>query len=463
MKLRPYQDDLINKVRNEFKAARKSVLLQLPTGGGKTILLSKMMALAAERGLRSVFSVHREELLSQTVDTLRLAGIDPGIIAAGHQEHPHKLIQVASIQTLARPKRLFTTPEPNLYVVDECHHAVSKQYITVRDAWSTSKMVGLTATPLRQDGQGLGDWFESMVEGPDISWLIKNKYLARYRAFAPTRPPDVEELPLDKGDYARGATEAMMNKPSITGDAISTWFKNTPGQQGIAFCVSVKHSMEVAQAFRDAGVNAAHLDGDTPRDIRREIVKAFRRGEITILTNVDLFGEGFDCPGASVGIFLRPTMSFGLWRQQVGRILRYESGKVAYLHDHAGNFGRHGLPDDPVTWSLQGHEKRSRKDIESIQAVRTCGKCYSVSPATAKVCEQCGAAFPLTPREVLRLQGELAEIQRVRLAAQKKIEKRGAKTLDQLIAFANKHGYKNPMGWARMQLEMRDRYKRRGG
>ena len=762
--LRPYQDKLIQDARASLVSS-DSTLIVLPPGGGKTVLTARMMDGAARRGRRAVFAVHRKELLDQTVETMRLTGIDPGVIAPGHPEEPNKLIQVASIQTLARPARLYMTPSPDLYVVDECfpagtmisdvpieqikvgdfvlsfddrrmgvvsrrvvrtfkrktceviriclengdcvvctpnhpiftdrgwchaekiaqgsgvyvssvrgmrnddgvsvsqrlrdmaseqenllfgcvhenkdpkgffgnneadkslpignhfaederkksdvdlwrprengedtstnrtqtvspgrkrkwgdnnakvaargswgrlgkrahcdnggrpnfwmshakslqsrysqpskddcyrggrrialleegsgagcsenhflaiqrvasvevfkqgsspefehlcpngdvfnlevsgthtyfangfavhncHHSVGSQYRTVREWWSTSKMVGLTATPERLDGQGLKDSFGAMVEGPDPDWLIKNKFLAPYRAFAPTTP-DVTELPMRMGDYAVSAAEAAMNKPSITGDAIATWQKLTPGKQGICFCVSIKHSMEVAQAFQDAGVSAAHVDGDTDKNVRKAIIQAFRQGAITILCNVDLFGEGFDVPGAGVGIFLRPTASFGLWRQQVGRILRFEPGKVAFLHDHAGNFARHGLPDDPVTWSLEGREKRSRKDMESVLAVRTCEKCYAVSPARMKTCEQCGAPFPLTPREVLRIQGELAEIQRVRVAAQKKAEKRAAKTVDELVALAKSRGYKNPHGWAQLQLQMRDRYGRR--
>lgn len=456
----PYQSDIIARTRAALKAA-DSALIVLPTGGGKTVTVATMLKRSAERGLRSVFAVHRNELLEQSVETLRLVGLDPGIIAAGYGERPGQLVQVASIQSLARSKRLFKTPAPSLFVADEAQHFPGTQWAKVLSFWSTSKLVGLTATPERLDGRGLGEWFGSMVEGPDVGWLIGNGYLSPYRAFAPSKP-QTAELPLSAGDYARAPTEAMMNKPSVTGNAVATYIKHVMGKKAIVFAVGIAHSQEVAAAFRAAGIEAAHLDGETPRDERRRIVGAFRAGTVRVLCNVDLFGEGFDVPDAEVGMFLRPTMSTGLWRQQVGRVLRYRPGKTAWLFDHGGNFEKHGLPDDPVTWSLEGRPGRSRKDVEKTLAVRTCPACYAVSPAARKTCEQCGTAFPLTPREIKILEGELAEIDRLRARTQRKIEQRGATTLDALTALGKQRGYKNPKYWAMKQMELREMKRRKG-
>ena len=439
-------------------SSHDSALLVLPTGGGKGSIAAIMGRGAADKNLRSVFMAHRIEIVDQLVSTLQSVGVEPGVIATGYPEHANRLVQVASVQTLSRPKRLFMTPAPSLLVIDEAQHAIAKQWKTIRSVWSTSKVVGLSATPIRLDGQGLGDVFESMVEGPDVAWLIANNYLAPYRAFAPSRP-QTAQLPMAGGDYTRAANEALMNKPSITGDAVSTYMKYVYGKPAIAFCVSVKHSMEVAAAFCAVGIVAVHVDGDTPRDVRRQIMTDFRAGKIDVLCNVEVFTEGTDCPGAEVGIFLRPTASYGLWRQMVGRILRYQPGKVAWLFDHAGNFEKHGLPDDPITWSLQGTGKKSRGDLESAMAVRTCPACYAVSPASKKTCERCGSAFPLTPREVKKLEGELREIQKIKARRQLKDEKRGAKTIEQLVDLAKRRGYKNPTGWARLQMEFRERHR----
>ena len=333
----------------------------------------------------------------------------------------------------------------------------ASSYGKIRDCWSTSWMLGLTATPCRLDGKGLGEYFETMVLGPEIPWLISNGYLAPWRAFAPTSPPEMTGIVIQKGDFARPATEWVMNKPSITGDAVATYLKHVPGKRALAFCVSIKHSLEVAACFNAAGVRASHLDGDTPRDERRRVMAAFKLGLIDVLSSVDLFGEGLDVPGAEVGIFLRPTVSVALWRQMVGRILRYLPGKTAWLFDHAGNFERHGLPDEIIKWDLNSVVRAPRSaDAAGSMLVRTCGSCYAVSPARCKCCERCGAAFPLTPREVKKLQGELAEITKRRAKIDAAIEKRGARTFEALVELAKKRAYKNPTFWAKKQMELRE-------
>ena len=445
--LRPYQAELIDKARLKLKTNR-STLIVSATGSGKTALSAYMLGSSAERGNRSIFTVHRQELLDQTYDAFMDACIVPGVIAPGVEYDPDFPIHIAMLPTLIR--RLDQIERPDLIVMDEAAHAVSPSWAKLTNHWSDSKLVGLTATPTRMDGKGLGDVFESMVTGPTVEWLIENKFLSTYRAFTPSLP-DTAGLHIEIGDYARSELVGLMDKPTITGDAIGTYLKHAMGRKAIVFCASITHSQSVRDAFKAAGISCEHLDSGSGRTERKAVMDRYRAGEIDVLTNVDLFTEGLDVPGIEVMIDLRPTMSLALHRQKIGRVLRYVDGKTALILDHAGNLMKHGLPDEEPVWSLAGVEKKSRKSVEKAMAIRQCMKCYAVSKATASVCSCCGEEFKVKPRKIKVGDGELIELtpeQRKVLAIQRKIEQQQARTDEQLVALARKRGYKNPHGWA---------------
>lgn len=445
--LRPYQAELIDKARAKLKHNR-STLIVAPTGSGKTSLASFMVGSSAERGNRSIFTVHRQELLDQTYDAFLEADIVPGVIAPGVEYDPDFQVHIAMLPTLVR--RLDLIEKPDLIVMDEAAHAVSPSWKKLTNHWSDSKLVGLTATPARMDGKGLGDVFESMVTGPTVEWLIENKFLSTYRAFTPSLP-DTAGLHIEIGDYARSELVGLMDKPTITGDAIGTYLKLARGRKAIVFCASIAHSQSVRDAFVSAGVSCEHLDGGSGRAERKAAMDRYRAGLVDVLTNVDLFTEGLDVPGIEVMIDLRPTMSMALHRQKIGRVMRYTDGKTALILDHAGNLMKHGLPDEEPVWSLAGVEKKTRKSVEKAIAIRQCMKCYAVSKATAIVCSCCGELFAIKPRKLRIGDGELIELtpeQRKVLSTQRKIEQQQAHTDQQLVALALKRGYKNPHGWA---------------
>jgi len=238
-----------------------------------------------------------------------------------------------------------------------------------------------------------------------------------------------------------------MDKPTITGDAIGHYQRLARGKSAVAFCVSVEHSKHVAAEFRAAGVLAWHVDGETPYGERKEAIRAFRNGEIRVLTNVDLFGEGFDLPSLEVSILLRPTKSLGLYLQQVGRCLRPAPGKErALILDHAGNILRHGMPDDERDWQLSGREKK-KKDTSGGPPIRQCPKCFNVH-RPAPQCPECGHVYEGAPREVETVAGELSEVDVLRVRAAKKEEQQNARTIADLIELGKKRGYKNPDAWA---------------
>jgi superfamily II DNA or RNA helicase len=412
-----------------------------------------MLQQSSSRGIRSIFTVHRRELIHQTVDTLRTAGVFPGIIASGYEPDKAKLVQVASIQTLVR--RLEKTPDPGLLVFDESHHLTAKSWSKVANHFSSAYRIGLTATPERLDGKGLGDHFETMVLGPTTGDLIQQGYLADYKAIV---PPGINTKGIKKrgGDFRREDLAALVGQPSVTGCAIKEYIERTPGKRAIAFCVSIEHSTALAEAFRNEGVPAEHVDGNTSREQRDAAMARFRSGETLVLCNVDLFGEGVDVPAAEVGIFLRPTCSLALYLQQIGRVLRPNPGKeYAHLHDHAANILRHGLPDDPREWSLAGREKT--QDEDNRTPIRVCPKCFAAVPIGGPRCKICQAPFPVKSREVATRSGRLEEVDKNAIRKARRQEQGRAETKADLIELAKRRGYRNPAGWAHFVWTARQR------
>lgn len=446
MLLRPYQTALIDATREALRA-HQSVLMQLPTGGGKTAIATQMMATVAAKQKRGAFIVHRAELVDQTVRTFSEFAVPHGIISAGYTPSVMLPIQICSIDTLrARLAAGRWMPKFDFLMWDEAHHVAAAGWSRIMAHYSTAKHVGLTATPERLDGKGLRANFSAMVQGPTTADLISDGYLCQYRAFAPSTP-DLGGVHTKMGDFVRGENEAAMDRPSITGDAVSHYLKHARDKRALAFCVSVAHSQHVVSQFKAAGVVAWHLDGKTDRGERRQAVAAFRRGEIKVLSNVDLFGEGFDVPSADASIMLRPTKSLALYLQQCGRVLRPAEGKRhAMLLDHAGNIQRHGLPDDDREWSLDGREAR-KKSGDSAPPVRQCPKCYHCH-RPAPVCPACGWSYEAKARQVDEVDGVLEEIDLEAQRRERKIEQARADTIEGLIELGRKRGYKSPEKWA---------------
>lgn len=316
------------------------------------------------------------------------------------------------------------------------------------------KLLGVTATPTRLSGEGLGDVFDTMILGPTTQELTDQGLLSPVRVFA---PPSVStaELHIRAGDFIQSESAALMDKPKITGDAVTHYRKYADGLPFIAFTCSLAHGEHVAADFRANGISALLIHGQMDRHTRKGIVNDYRNKKLTGLISVDLVGEGFDIPGIHCGIFLRPTASKGLWIQEFGRILRIAEGKsVAIALDHAGNTARHGLPTDPQNWTLAGTDKARRKAAQDAPVnVRICPQCFAASSARATVCRECGQEFKVEGRQVEEVSGELVEIQR----KEARREQGRADTLEALIEIGRARGYANPGYWARKVFEGRRR------
>jgi DNA repair protein RadD len=452
--LRPYQSEIIDQARDLIRAGHTSILLQAPTGAGKTALCAHMLGTAAARDQQSWFVVHRRELIRQSARTFRAVGIPHGIVAAGFVGDALRPVQICSVQTLAQ--RHTRMRRPRLIVWDECHHVAAASWAKIHAAYPDAIHIGLSATPERLDGTGLHQWFRQIVIGPTVGWLIEQGFLARYRLFAPSRP-DLGAVHTRMGDFVRSEASAAMDKPSITGDAVAHYRKLAGGKRAVVFCSSVEHSQHVVAQFRAAGFAAEHVDGETDPRERDAALRRFESGEISILSNVELFGEGVDIPGIECAILLRPTQSLSLYLQQVGRALRPAPGKSeAILLDHAGNALRHGLPDDDRTWSLEGAKRSGRSRDPDDVPVKQCPKCFAVVRAQTQRCA-CGHLWIPQGRIVDEKPGELAEVDPAVLRRQRAKEQGSAKSLQDLIALGAARGYKNPRAWAQHVFSARQR------
>lgn len=435
MQLRPYQASLLSDARDVLRSHR-SVLIQAPTGAGKTVIASAIVAGASRRGKRCIFAVHRRELVDQSMRTLTSLGLDVGVIAAGWPERRGANVYVASIQTLARRR----AEHCDLLVVDECHHATSptwRQVIDGRAEW----VVGLSATPSRLDGRGLGAIFDGLVSGPSMRELIDIGALSEYRYFAPSTV-DMRGARTSCGDYTRADAESAAR--TITGCAVDH-YKKSGGRSAIAYCVNIAHSKATAERFLAAGVNAAHVDGTTPAALRDDIIGKFRSKHISVLCNNDLLCEGFDVPTADTAILLRPTKSVTLYLQQVGRVLRPGPGKVATILDHVGNVSAHGMPCEDRQWSLEGGVRSATREYES--PISVCPHCFAAQrPGTT--CRFCGAEMgkPSRLKSPEQIAGDLVELEIAKAARRGEVGR--ARTFEDLVAVGRARGYKNPVAWA---------------
>lgn len=450
--LRPYQIEDTSRIRQLMLNGSRCIQYQLPTGGGKTLLTAHMLKTATSKGIPSLFLVHRKELIDQSIEAFKLIGLHHGVIAPGYYQSPRTLANIASVQTVAR--RLHTINKPKLIIWDESHHLAAGSWTKIYKEFPDAFHIGLSATPSRTDGTGLNKYFQAMVNGPTVQWLIDNGFLSKYKLYAP-HTVSVDGVHKRMGDYIQAELEAICDKPTITGDAIKEYQRLAMGKRAIVRGVSIKHSQHIAEEFNKSGIKALHVDGTTPREERKQSMESFRRGETLILTNVDLFSEGVDVPSIECVIDLRPTNSLILWLQFCGRALRLFEGKEnAIIIDHAGNAFRHGLPCDERTWSLEGRKKD--KKVDDSPKVKLCPKCYFCTQSWRKECPGCGWAFVGESREVTHVKGDLAEVDLEALKKVRRMEQGRASTYEDLVALGKSKNMKNPYAWARIVIKARE-------
>ena len=447
--LRPYQAKARADILEAWDSGHDNVLSVLPTGAGKTVLFSDII-----RGHvgASCAIAHRQELVSQISlalarDKVRHRIIGPKSIVklcvnlhmmevGASYYDPSSICAVAGVDTLVRRggELVDWLNSVTLCVQDEAHHVLkANKWGTAFGMFPNAKGLGVTATPLRADGRGLGrhvdGLFDTMIEGPGMRDLIDMEYLTEYRVFAP--PSDFVRPGADEvgttGDISQAKNTAAVRKSHIVGDVVAHYLRIAPGKLGVTFTESVETAKDIAARFNAASVPAAVVSAKTPDAERIAVLRRFKNRELLQLINVDLFGEGFDLPAIEVVSMARATESYALFVQQFGRALRLLDGKkFALIIDHVGNVLRHGLPDAPREWTLDRREKRSKSKPADGIPVRSClGKdpvtgiiCASVYERIYRACPYCGHVPEPSDRSgPEQVDGDLVELAAETLAA----------------------------------------------
>jgi DNA repair protein RadD len=453
--LKPDQVTSVDAVADAFRNGHRHVLLQGATGSGKSIISTEFVRRSLLKDKRVWFSVPRKDLLRQMHEVFREFSLDHSYIAAGHSHNPFAQAHICSTDSLR--SRLSRVQAPHLAIIDETHRGGEGLDKIIK--WLKSNgtyIIGLSATPWKLSGEGLGCWYDHMVLGPSIKWLIANKRLSDYKPFAPDHI-DLSRIKVSGGDYAKGQlSEKMEQDRVLIGNAVRHYKTHAMGKLGVTFAVSRKHSELLAQAYRDNGIPAMHIDGETPDGERKRISKAFANRELLQLCNAELLTFGYDLSTAS-GVKdvciecvtdCQPTKSLAKQMQKWGRGLRYD-GTQHFIFDHANNIEEHGLPCDDREWTLADREKKSRADGEKSIPVKQCEKCY-FAHRPAPVCPNCGNIYEIQSRDIEEIEGELKEIDRNAVLVQKKkkrMEVGQARTIDDLKRIAEDRGYASGWVW----------------
>jgi superfamily II DNA or RNA helicase len=473
VQLRDYQEKGVAAVRGAFEAGAKAPAFVLPTGGGKTTMFGEMARRTVDKGRRVVILAHRRELINQAADRLQRFGLDPARVMPGGRPGDGRSF-VASVQTLQN--RLGEIDEPDLLIVDECHHAPAGSWANIRAAWPNARYVGFTATPIRSDGRGLREAFDTLVLGPTARWLTDNGFLVPCEILMPDIP-DLTGVKRRMGEFDPLALAQALERSRVVGNAAATWRKHFPtGGRAVAFCCSVAHALHVATQFQAAGIAAAVLTGSDKEKDRDATLAALATGAVEVVCTVEVISEGFDLPDLDAIIWLRATESLGFWLQGCGRALRPAPGKTrALILDHVGNTYRHLYPDEPHEWTLDGRKAKPRAETHTEEghalALVRCGRCFTMHP-TAPVCPRCGTVHPPDERIPAFKAGQLraisAEEAKARALAAKeaaakarKAEEAACETMQDFIALGTKRHYADPVGWARVRFHLREKRKRR--
>lgn len=441
--LRDYQWDLLDKTFRAFQSGYRRPLVVAPCGAGKSYIFAELIRRTKGEAL---ILTHRQELKRQHEELLANLGITNARVA----------------MILTEANRLGEYPTPDLIIADEAHLSRSNSWVKVIDYYNTFT-VGMTATPVRLDGRGMGDVYDTLIEGVDVRWLIDNHRLASYEYYAPTLV-DTSGMRTIAGDYVVSDLEQLMNERAIYGDVLKQYQRLAPGERTICYCVSVDHAKRTADAFNRASIRAAVLSSGTPVRQRNAIMEDFKAGRIQILCNVGIISEGISIEEVSCCLLLRPTESVALGIQQMMRCMRYLPGKTAKIIDCVGNYLRIGLPTDERMWSLSKPvSKRRLTDENGNFYIRSCPECF-MTFQTAPKCPFCGMEYPLHPREIQAKQEielrRISEEEAARVNEAKKksrIEQGRANTFEELVRLGKQRGYKNPAFWAAQVMRGRKR------
>ena len=359
-RLRPYQQDVKDKIFTLWKS-EKNVMLQMPTGAGKTILFSSVINdIIKVPDSKILIIAHRKELLDQISSHLSKYNIEHGIISSTRKRSLEKNVQVASIQTLTHKNNEEITKSfvPDFIVIDEAHHTLANTYDQLWKLYPRSWKLGVTATPCRINGAPFTNHFSELISSLSVKELIEKGFLSDYTFYTENPDSDLSKAILSikkkssTGDYRIDDLLQNLNVERHVKKLVLSYSTYANGLKGIVYCISIEHAHNICEAYKNIGVVAEYIDSKTPKTEREQIVQDFKDGKIQVLVNVDIFSEGFDCPDVEFIQMARPTWSLSKYMQQVGRGLRTSLGKdKTIILDNAGMYARFGLPSDTRLWN----------------------------------------------------------------------------------------------------------------
>lgn len=437
MKLRDYQEELVNGVKQSMLDGNHSIIVQSPPRSGKTVVMAHIAKGATDKGNKVLFFSHRKEINEQVYKTFE------------NNEVNMDLVTIGGVQSLVR--KLDKLDEPTIILIDEAHHSKASSYKKIIDYFPNAYKLLFTGTPVRLDGSGFDDIADDLILGKSVKWLQEHGRIAPFKYYAPLM---INESALKKraGEFTKVSVDETM-KTVIYGDVIKHYEKLAKGKQAIVYTHSVEASENVSKAFNEAGYNSIAVSGKTPREARETAMRAFRNGDLKIMVNCELFTEGIDLPNVDVCIMLRPTQSLSLYLQFAMRALNPREGKTAIIIDHVGNVERFGLPNQDREWSLQGIVKKKQTAKIGEPTVRVCEKCFATFWSSERTCPDCGFTNPPTAKEIeIMREAELTEINEQK---QQKIKKRVetyitadmCRNMDELKEYRDQRGYKNGWVW----------------
>lgn len=418
-----YQVQAIEALRAAGRAKKRRVILTMLMGAGKTLVSLELMRLCAEQGKRSLFLCDRRMLAHQGLARAEEQGLHAGIIMAGCGRDLEAPNQFASKQTVNSwlDREILDLPEFDLIIQDECHRAVSDEYMRLYARWPNAFRIGLTATPCMGNGDGMGAYYDALIQPIKPSELRSLGRIVGVRAFAPF-VPDLKGVKKVDGDYAAKSLSRRMTRENLISDASGWWKKLGENRPSIYFACDIAHALSLVEEFRAAGINAEMLCEDTPDNERDDIRRRSENGELPIVVNVDVLAEGIDWPWISCIGLVRPTRRLRRYLQMVGRGLRAYPGKLdMLLIDHSGCVQYHGFPDLDREWPLSkddNADKVNQARQEHEPKTMICAQCTAIFSGT-NVCPECGYehVWKKSPKDYAQRNGTLVEISRGDLPA----------------------------------------------
>jgi superfamily II DNA or RNA helicase len=442
--LRPYQHRLLGEIDRAIEGDCLHIMAQMATGGGKTKVAAIKTIQTLEESKRILFIVPAIELIDQTVERFRAAGIrDIGVIQADHElTNPSCRVQIASVQTLGRRK----LPPVDFVFIDEAHRWFKDYGKWLAGPWAHIPVIGLSATPWTR---GLGKYFNKLIIGATSQELIDAGYLSPFRVFAPASP-DLTRVRTLAGDYHEGDLSEEMDKSGLVADVVDTWLAHGKGRPTLCFAVDRLHAKHLQMQFTERGIVAEYVDCFTSKADRKAIADRFHEGEVEVICNVGVLTTGVDWDVRCI-ILARPTKSETLFVQMVGRGLRTADGKQdCLILDHSDNHLRLGFVTDIHHDTLDdGRERQKAKPKPKEALPKKCPKCTFLKPPKTPICPACG--FRPEPKcGVVHESGELVEfVSRNAIKAPTKEERQSFYA--ELRQVGRERGYGS--GWAAHQYK----------